>query len=99
MGKDRDLHNEKWVAVDECKDQIAEYEEEAEVLREKIEKVVAKLAQCYSEQKLVLATVEACGKEAAPEPADLLLGIENMQTTYTEFFSGAQSANQPLELK
>ena len=55
------------MAVYEGKDQIAEYEEEAKVLRGKIEKCVAKLAQWYFEQKLVLATIEGCGKEAAPD--------------------------------
>ena len=100
MDKNRKLHRDKSVAVNEGKDQIAEYEEEAEVLREHIEKGVAKLAQSYSEQKLVLATIEGGEKEtAAPEPADLLLGIESMQGTYTGFFSGAESTNLPPDVK
>ena len=61
---------------------------------------MANLAQSYSEQKLVLASIEGGGKEAtAPEPADLLLGIESMQKTYTGFFSGAESTNLPPEVE
>ena len=50
---------------------------------------------------LVLATIEGGGKEAsvAPAPADLLVGIESMQNTYTAFFSGAESAALPQQVK
>ena len=38
LAKNRRLHKTKWVAVDESREQIAEYEDEAEALCEKIEK-------------------------------------------------------------
>ena len=79
---------------------VAEYEEEAEVLRAQIEKGVAKLALSYSEQKLVLAAIEGGGKEiAATGPAYLLPGIESMQKTYTGFFSGAGCMNLPPDVR
>ena len=89
------------MAVDKCKDQIAEYEEEAETLRQQIKEGVAKLTQRYVEQRLVLTTIEGGGKEASasPAPADLLVGIESMQKTYTGFFSGAESGSLPQEVK
>ena len=91
MDKNRKLHKPKW---------DAEYEEEAEVLREKTEKGVATFAQSYSEQKLALATMEGGGKEiAAPEPADLLSGIVSMQKTYTGFFRGVDSTNLPFDVR
>ena len=57
------MHKDKWVAVEDCRGQIVGYEDEAEALHEKIEEGVAKLAQSYSEQKLVLAAIEGDGKE------------------------------------
>ena len=46
-------------------------------------------------------TLEGGGKEASvsPAPADLLVGIESMQNTYTGFFSGAESGSLPQEVK
>ena len=41
---------DKYVAIDECKDKIGEYEGEVDVLFTKIEKGEARLAQCYSAQ-------------------------------------------------
>ena len=40
LAKNRRLYKEKLIAVDECRDQIMGFEEEAEALREKIEKGV-----------------------------------------------------------
>ena len=80
IAKQRSQHNEKWIAVDECKDQILEYEDEAVVLRGKIEKGEARLAQCYSEQKLALAAIDGARKELAlPGPTDLANGIASMR--------------------
>ena len=82
IDKHRKLHKETWIAIDECRDQIVAYEEEAETLRQKIVDGVAKLTQSYAGQKLVLATIEGGEKEASasPAPADLPVGIESMQT-------------------
>ena len=101
VDKHRKQNKDKWIAIDECKDQLVEYEEEAETLRQKIEDGVAKFTQSYAEQKLVLTTIEGVGKEASasPAPADLLVGIERMQNTYTGFFSGAESDRLPQEVR
>ena len=95
------MHKEKWNAIDECRDEIAEYEEQAEALRQQIEGGVATLTQSHAEQKLVLTTIEGGGKEASvsPAPADLLAGIGSMQQTYTGFSSGAESKRLPQEVK
>ena len=82
------------------KDQINELEEQAEALRQKIEEGTVKLAQCYSEQKLVLTSIDTNGKETSPpEAADLAVGIENMQKAYTGYFSGPDSASLPEKAK
>ena len=85
------------MVVDEARDQALQYEQEAEELREKIEKGVAKLAQSYSESKTVLSTINGTGREAsAPEPADLLLGVDSMQKSSTALY---QSASLPPIIK
>ena len=99
--KYRKQHRKKSTAIEECKDQLLEYEEETETLRQKIEEGVAKLTQSYAEQKLVLTTIEGVGKEAPASPAlaDIMVGIESMQKTYTGFFSGADSEKLPQEVR
>ena len=88
------------MAIDEFKDKIIEHEEQAEALRQKVEEGTVKLAQCYSEQKLVLTSIGTNGKDTSPpEAADLAIGIEKMQQAYTGYFSGPDSASLPEEVK
>ena len=80
--------------------QSVEYGDEAEAFRGEIEKGVAKLAQCYSEQKLVLAAIDGDEKETvAIGPAYLANGIANMRKNYTEIFSGTERGNLPPGFK
>lgn len=91
---------EKCIAFDEYRDQIQEYEDEADVLRSKFEKGEARWAQCYPEKKLALAAIDGAGKQPAPPgPTDLANGIASMQNSYTENFSGTESASLPPGLK
>ena len=78
---------EKWIAVDEAKDQAVQFEKEAEEIADKIEKATAKLAQSYSESTMVLSMINGSSQElSAPEPADILLGLDSMQKAFTTMY-------------